>query len=49
MPLEFTIRVELDEHRVIDGRALARRLIGYAYCLIVFDFPRITNHIIEDI
>jgi hypothetical protein len=35
MPLEFTIRVEPDEHGVFDGRELARQLIGNAYRLLV--------------
>lgn len=35
MPLEFTIRVEPDEHGVFDGREMARQLIGNAYRLLV--------------
>jgi len=35
MRLEFTIRVEPDEHGVFDGRELARQLIGNAYRLLV--------------
>ena len=35
MPLEFTIRVEPDEHGVFDGRDMARQLIGNAYRLLV--------------
>jgi hypothetical protein len=35
MPLEFTYRVEPDEHGVFDGRELARQMIGNAYRLLV--------------
>jgi hypothetical protein len=35
MPLEFTYRVEPDEHGVCDGRELARQMIGNAYRLLV--------------
>jgi hypothetical protein len=35
MPLEFTYRVDADEHGVFDGRELARQLIGNAYRLLV--------------
>jgi hypothetical protein len=60
MPLEFTIRVEPDEHGVFDGREMARQLIGNAYRLLVpyvkacpacSDnlFSAIANKTIEDI
>jgi hypothetical protein len=35
MSLEFTIRVEPDEHGVFDGREMVRQLIGNAYRLLV--------------
>ena len=35
MPLELTYTVEPDEHGVIDGRDLARQMIGNAYRLLV--------------
>ena len=60
MPLEFTIRVEPDQHGVFDGREMARQLIGNAYRLLVpyvracpacSDnlFSAIANKTIEDI
>ena len=36
MPLEFTIRVEPDEHGVFDGREMARQLTTHLSCWCMF-------------
>jgi len=35
MPIEFTFKVEPDEHGIFDGRELARQFVGSAYRLLV--------------